>query len=189
VRVVVADTGPIHYLVLIEHIEILPVLFENVIIPSAVYGELARVEAPEAVRRWIQAPPAWLEVVVPPIGPRDDAMLEILDDGEKGALALAASLAADLVLMDDREAVRVARNRGYRVIGTLGILGLGADRGLLDLSDAFERIKRTNFRYRQELMDKLIRQQRAMSGNGHSSRWSHAVRSRRSRDMDLQASC
>ena len=56
-----------------------------------------------------------------------------LDDGEKAALALAASLTADLVLMDDREGVRVARNKGFRVLGTLGVLGLGARRGLLDL--------------------------------------------------------
>lgn len=49
-RVVIADTGPIHYLVLIGHSEILPALFEKVIIPSAVYGELARAEAPDALR-------------------------------------------------------------------------------------------------------------------------------------------
>jgi predicted nucleic acid-binding protein len=87
--------------------------------------------------------------------------LEGLDDGEKAALALAASLAADLVLMDDREGVRVARNKGFRVIGTLRVLDLGARRGLLDLADAFERIKRTNFRYRQEIMDELLDQQRS----------------------------
>jgi len=74
---------------------------------------------------------------------------------------LAASLAADLVLMDDRQAVRVARNKGFRVIGTLGVLGLGAHRGLIDLTDAFERIKRTNFRYRQALMDKMLDQQKS----------------------------
>jgi predicted nucleic acid-binding protein len=160
VRAVVADTGPIHYLVLTGHIEILPALFEKVIIPSVVHGELARAEAPDAVRHWIQAPPAWLDMQKHMGGPYDDATSEGLDDGEKAALALAASLAADLVLMDDREAVRVARNKGFRVIGTLRVLELGARRGLLDLVDAFERIKRTNFRYRQEIMDELLNQQK-----------------------------
>jgi predicted nucleic acid-binding protein len=74
---------------------------------------------------------------------------------------LAVSLAADLVLMDDREGVRVARNKGFRVIGTLRVLDLGARLGLLDLAEAFERIKRTNFRYRQEVMDELLNQQRS----------------------------
>jgi predicted nucleic acid-binding protein len=159
VRAVVADTGPIHYLVLIGHIEILPALFEKVNIPSVVHAELTRPEAPEAVRIWMQAQPAWLEVQTHPDSPFDDSSLEGLDEGERAALALAASLAADLILMDDREGVRVARNRGFRVIGTLRVLDLGARRGLLNLADAFERIKRTNFRYRQEIIDELLSQQ------------------------------
>ena len=125
------------------------------------HSELARAQAPDAVRNWVQAPPAWLEVQTLPGHAFDDETLEGLDDGEKAALALAASLAADLVLMDDREGVRVARNKGFRVIGTLRVLDLGARRGLLDLADAFERIKRTNFRYRQEIMDELLDQQRS----------------------------
>jgi predicted nucleic acid-binding protein len=161
VRAVVADTGPIHYLVLIGHIEILPALFEKVFIPSVVRGELARAEAPEAVRHWIQSPPIWLEVQTQPGSPFGDQTLEGLDDGEKAALALAASLAAELVLMDDREGVRVARSKGFRAIGTLRVLALGALRGLIDLADAFERIKRTNFRYRQEIMDELLAQQKS----------------------------
>jgi len=159
VRVVIADTGPIHYLVLIGQSEILPALFERVILPSVVRDELARMEAPDAVRDWIQAAPAWLEVRSDSVSSSDDASLESLDDGEKAALALAASLAADLILMDDRDGVRVARSQGFRVVGTLRVLELGARRGLLDLADAFERIKRTNFRYRQEIMDELLKQE------------------------------
>ena len=74
---------------------------------------------------------------------------------------LAASLGADLVLMDDRQGVRAARNKGFRVIGTLRVLDLGARRGVVNLADAFERIKRTNFRYRQEIMDELLDQQKS----------------------------
>ena len=158
-RAVIADTGPLHYLILIGHSDILPALFEKVIIPSVVRDELARMEAPNAVRNWIQAAPAWLEVRAHPGSPFDDASLESLDDGERAALALASSIAADLLLMDDRDGVRIARNRGFRVIGTLRVLALGARRGLLDLTDAFEQIKRTNFRYREEIMNELLDQQ------------------------------
>lgn len=126
------------------------------VIPSAVRDELARPGAPEGERDWIQTAPKWLEVY--PMGTVDDSTLEGLDDGEKAALALADALSADLVLMDDRQGTRVARKNGFRVIGTLRVLDLGARRGLLDLTDAFERIKRTNFRYRQELMDELLDQ-------------------------------
>lgn len=160
-RIVIADTGPIHYLLLVGHVDVLPALFEKVVIPSEVYAELARPEAPETVHNWIQAAPVWLEVRTQPSGPFEDESLESLDDGEKGALALATSLAADLVIMDDRMGVRVARDKGFRVIGTLRVLQLGARRGLLDLADAFERIKRTNFRYRQDIMSELLSEQAA----------------------------
>jgi predicted nucleic acid-binding protein len=49
-RVVVADAGPLHYLVLIGHSEILPALFEKVFVPTLVRDELAHSEAPEQVR-------------------------------------------------------------------------------------------------------------------------------------------
>jgi hypothetical protein len=74
--------------------------------------------------------------------------LQDLDEGEKAALILAASLGADLLLLDDREGVRVAREKGFRVIGTLRVLHLAATRGVLDLAECFEQLKRTNFRYR-----------------------------------------
>jgi predicted nucleic acid-binding protein len=158
VRIVVADSSPIHYLVLIGHSEVLPVLFERVIIPVAVRDELVRTGAPETVRRWAQAPPPWLEIH-PPTGAPLDHSLENLDEGERAALELAASIGADLVLLDDREGARAARTKGLRVIGTLRVLQLGAHRRLLNLDDAFERIKRTNFRYRQGIMDELLSEQ------------------------------
>jgi hypothetical protein len=36
VQLVIADTGPVNYLILIGHIDILPVMFERVLLPSAV---------------------------------------------------------------------------------------------------------------------------------------------------------
>ena len=39
-QLVIADTSPINYLILIEHIDILPALFEKVILPSVVRDEL-----------------------------------------------------------------------------------------------------------------------------------------------------
>ena len=157
-RIVVADTGPIHYPVLIGPSEVLPALFERVIVPAVVRDELDRAQTPLAVRNWIQSPPAWLELHPSLESPYDDA-LGSLDEGEKAALVLAGSLGAGLVLLDDRQGVRVARNKGFRVIGTLRVLQLAAQRGLRDLAGAFERIKGTNFRYRQSVMDELLNEQ------------------------------
>ena len=45
---------------------------------------------------------------------------------------------------------------GYRVAGALGILSTAAQRRLVNLAEAFERIKRTGFLYRQGTMDRLL---------------------------------
>ena len=59
---VVADTGPINYLVQIGAIDVLPKLFARIIIPTLVYNELNRPRAPAAVRDWIARIPAWLTI-------------------------------------------------------------------------------------------------------------------------------
>ena len=151
-QLVIADTGPINYLILIGHIDILPALFHKVILPSAVRDEL--VDAPLSVRDWIATPPTWVEVRQ--THHAHDLAREKLDAGEEEAIALAIELHADLLLMDDRDGVRAARRKGIEVTGTLGLLGIAAKAGLLNLADAFNRIKRTNFRYRQEIMDELL---------------------------------
>jgi predicted nucleic acid-binding protein len=157
VRVVVADAGPIHYSILIGHIDILPSLFGRIFLPSIVRDELAHIEAPERVRDWIGEPPEWLEVLSAPASFPHASLLR-LDSGERAAIALAASLQADLVLMDDREGVAAARQKGFAVIGTLGLLDLAARHGLLNLAEAFAGLKTTNFRYRQNIMDNLLSQ-------------------------------
>ena len=50
---VVADSGPLHDLVLTGDIEPLPRLFERTLVPKLVRDELANAEAPQAVRDWI----------------------------------------------------------------------------------------------------------------------------------------
>jgi predicted nucleic acid-binding protein len=154
-RLVVADTGPINYLVLIDAIGVLPKLFERVFVPAAVHAELIDAEAPAGVRTWIAHAPEWLEVRP---NPESDNSLDesTLDEGERAAIALARAISADLVLMDDRAGVAVARQHGLAVTGTLGVLELAARRGLIDLPSALTRLKSTNFRYPPEIVDALL---------------------------------
>lgn len=71
--IVVADTSPLNYLILIEHDNILPKLYARVVIPPEVLQELSHPQAPDAVRSWVKNPPAWLEVKAPG-GPPDEAL-------------------------------------------------------------------------------------------------------------------
>jgi predicted nucleic acid-binding protein len=155
VRLAVADTGPLHYLVLIGQIDIIAALVDEVLIPPEVLDELDRPQTPAAVRVWIAATPSWLRVQPSPSADIDQSLAR-LDPGERAAIALAISVGADAVLMDDRAGVAAARARGLEVIGTLGLLQRGARRGLLDLPGTLARLVATNFRIRQELLDTLL---------------------------------
>ena len=164
-QLIIADTGPINYLVLIGNIDLLPILFEKVILPSAVQAELADPDAPPPVRNWIADPPAWLDIRDTPARESDHGSVEGLDEGETAAIALAISLGADLLLMDDRKGVIVARGKGLRVTGTLGILDIAAERGLVDFAQAVSRLRRTTFRIPEALLDSLMKKHAQEGGS------------------------
>ena len=154
-RVVISDTSPVHYLVLIGHVALLPDLYKEVLIPQSVADELQRPAAPEPVRRWIADPPQWLQVVSLTAQPSFRS-LDRLDRGEHDAIVLALELKADLVLMDDREAVQEARGLGLSVTGTLGVLDRAAQRGLIELAPAIAQLRQTNFRVDPALLERLL---------------------------------
>ena len=158
---VVADSGPLRYLVLIGEIAILPRIVGDVLIPPAVQSELDRPRTPEPVRAWIAAPPSWVR-----IGPAPavtDPQLMPLDAGEQAVIALALQTGAGTVLMDDRAGVMAALAKGLAVIGTIGVLDRAARHGLVDLAAAFARLRATNFRYPPALLDAVLAEDRVRS--------------------------
>ncbi len=148
--IAVADTSPLCYLVLIDEVDLLRQLFSQVVVPSAVITELLHEDAPEAVRDWAANLPSWVSVRDNPV--RNTAGLEKLQVGEQAAILMAESISAELILLDERSARRVAAQRGLRITGTLGVLGEAAARGMVDLPAAIDRLRRTNFRCSPALM-------------------------------------
>ena len=63
---------------------------------------------------------------------------------------------AEIVLIDEKSARRVAADRGLRVTGTLGLLGEAASRGLLELAPAIDRLSKTSFRYSPALLKSVL---------------------------------
>lgn len=146
----VADTSPVCYLVLIGEVDLLHELFSGVLVPQAVMAELLHEDAPASVRTWATRLPSWVSVQDNPLG--QTAGMEKLQAGEQNAILLAEATRAEVVLLDEKSARRVANDRGLRVTGTLGVLGEGATRGLIDLTAAIERLRKTNFRYSPALL-------------------------------------
>jgi predicted nucleic acid-binding protein len=148
--IAVADTSPICYLILIGEIDLLAKLFSQVLLPPAVLAELLHEDAPVGVRHWAANLPFWISVQESPI--RSTAGMEKLQAGEQAAILLAQSIAADIILLDEKSARRVAANRGLRITGTLGVLGESAVLQLVDLPAAIDRLRQTSFRYSPALL-------------------------------------
>ena len=153
--IVVADASPLRYLILIEHIHVLPALYGYVIAPPAVITELTRERTPSPVRTWVIERPDWLHVQAPMqvIAPAQTD----LGEGERDAICLAVEMSADALLVDDRDARHEAERLGVPVLGTLRVLADASEHGFADLAVAFARLRQTNFRASDQLLQQLLR--------------------------------
>jgi predicted nucleic acid-binding protein len=111
--IVVSNTSPIRYLVLVHSEHVLPVLFGEVFVPPPVLAELQHARSPEEVRTWALSPPDWLKIQSPNVV---DATLGV-DQGEAAAISLAMELRADALLIDDRKGRNAARSHGVPTVG------------------------------------------------------------------------
>jgi predicted nucleic acid-binding protein len=153
--VVVADTSPINYLILLDCIDVLRVLYGRIVVPVEVFAELTASGAPAAVATWVQSQPAWLEIRRAP-----DRALPIainnLDIGEEAAIRLALAEPESLLLIDEAAGRSLANKLGVPNTGTLGVLSAAATEGLIDLRVALAKLQQTNFRISLSLIERLL---------------------------------
>lgn len=152
--IIVSDTSPICYLLLINRIEILETLYRVITIPQVVASELSASESPPVVKNWISQPPEWLQIQSIEI--LQSIELATLDPGEREAILLGEQLAADLVILDDKAARRIAVERRLKVIGLLGIVKDAARAGLLDLETTFGQLQEVGFWVAPSLLEQLL---------------------------------
>lgn len=150
--IVVADAGPLHYLVLIGAVDVLQPLYGLVFVPDAVARELQDARTPAAVRNWMSRPPHWCEIRP---DPAFDSALRFLDPGERAAIALAISVDADRLLIDEQAGRAEAERRHLVVTGTLGVLAEAHRAGLLEFETALEKLRNSNFYLAATLVDTI----------------------------------
>lgn len=146
--IVVSDTSPILYLLLIEQLDFLPRLYQRILIPDAVQAEMQDPGAPLILQNWIAEPPSWLEIH--PAPNNAPPTLQRLDPGEQAAILLAQFLNANLLIVDDLDARKAAQQLGLTITGLLGILGEAAKRNWINFPEILDRLlQETNFRASQ----------------------------------------
>lgn len=126
--VVISDTSPLRALAHLGHMEWLQELFHQIRLPPAVASELRH--PPSALAAVDVTGWRFLVIQSPSNVQRVSEFRLRLDAGEAEALALAEELHADLVLVDELAGREVARQCGFTVLGTLGILLRAKQQGL-----------------------------------------------------------
>jgi predicted nucleic acid-binding protein len=158
--IVVSNSSPLVALARIGRLTLLASFYKRILIPAEVHYEVTvagrGLPGAEEVRN-----ANWVEVISQksPAHPLLAQACQDLGAGERAAILLAKSLEADLVLMDEWKARRVARDAGLSVVGCLGILEAGARRGLVpDLRQVYTDLLRQGIRFDIRLLqDSLAR--------------------------------
>ncbi len=153
--IVVADTSPLNYLVLIGEIELLPALFGQVLIPHAVFLELQVSRTPYKVRQWIEQKPDWVEIRS--LTHSTHPALLHLDAGEQEAIQLALELGEAEVLIDETDGRLAAVSLHIPIRGTLGILEHASQLGKINFREALGKLEQTRFRISPALREQFLR--------------------------------
>lgn len=156
--IVVSNATPLIALAAAGHLDLLRQLYGRILIPQEVYREAVERKpgAPGAAE--IRSAP-WIEVQIVQDRARVTALESALDRGEAEAIVLASGQAADLLLIDEPAGRAKAKQLGQRITGTLGVLLVAKQRGLItavrpvmDDLDA-----RAGFRLHRELRARVLR--------------------------------
>lgn len=130
--IIVSDTSPIINLAAIGHLQLLPDLFVEVILPQAVYHEITISGAGEPGAQEIMNA-SWVKVVGTTNQVLLPKLLHELDPGEAEAIVLALDLHADYILMDEAAGRNIAISYNLQPLGVLGILLRAKQKQLIPL--------------------------------------------------------
>lgn len=162
--IVVSDTTPLNYLLLINLIDVIPGLFDRVYVPTTVLRELSAKGAPDIVRAWAQALPNWVEIADPQSRLPSTVRL---DEGEADAISLAKERSIRDILIDEYQGRRVVLAEGLFALPTLAVLERAAERNLIDLPTAIDALRATSYRVRPDLLAAVLRRNSERKRSGH----------------------
>jgi predicted nucleic acid-binding protein len=129
-RIVIADAGPLIAFASIDALCVLQNLFSEISVAESVKGECMRKPGIDS-QRIETAIDEGLLVIIPP-GAITEPLSPGLGAGESDSIRYALeSPDESLLIVDDRLARRIALKQGINIVGTVRILDLAEQRGLI----------------------------------------------------------
>jgi len=154
---VIVNSSVLIFLAKLNKIDLLKKLFTEVIIPEAVHRECV-LEGNRHEERLLIANATWIQVKRTKNLQLVELLSSLIDDGEAEAIVLALETRS-LILLDDKDARKIARGLNLKVTGILGILLLAKKKKLIkEISPFIERLKEEGFRISDELTLKILKE-------------------------------
>ena len=126
--ILVADCSALIALSICNRLDILEQIFGQVLVPEAVYFEATQPNKKQALQLKL-----YLEDKVRKVDMKNYVLLDGFSDaGETEAMLLYKQIHADKLLIDDQRGRNVAKINHIETIGSLGVLLVGKQRGLID---------------------------------------------------------
>lgn len=158
----VADAGPLIHISWIGRLDILRLVFDELVAPVAVRDEVLRAgpDMPGAAALRDAFAAGWLTVQPVIDTARVEALRPGLDRGEAEAIVLMREVNADLILLDDGRARHFATQQGLPLTGTVGILRTARDRGLVPaVLPLLSELRLRGFRISAGLVERIRREE------------------------------
>ncbi len=116
---IIADSSPLISLAILDHLELLSLLFSELYVPEAVFSEISRPGKPHAVGLR-----TFFENKIKAVNNRMAVKLlnKDVDLGEAEVIALGLEQGIENVLIDDAKGRKLAQANGLHPIGTIGVL-------------------------------------------------------------------
>lgn len=128
--IVISDTSPIINLAIIDKLDLLPQLFDTIVIPEAVFNEIVIIgkglPGSDIIEnaKWVEVKACNNRILI-------NSLLDYVQIGEAEALTLALELHADTIIVDEAAARNLAEQFGLNFTGLLGILIKAKEHGLI----------------------------------------------------------
>ena len=157
---IISDTTPIISLIKINRLDLLEKLFEEVLIPEAVYRELTTNTLFENEAKIVKTSSFLKTSSV-----QNRKSLQLLqavsglDDGESEAIILADELKSDVLIMDERKGRKVAEKLGIKITGTVGVLLQSYSENMIssdEIKTYLDQLKNSNIRLSESLIQKAL---------------------------------
>ena len=148
---IIGDSSALITLSIIDRLDLLEKIFKKVYVPQAVYKEVTTINKPQSLelKEFLKDKVIKVEM--------DNSFNIGLGDGELEAMALYKKKKADFLLIDDQRAKRFAKLNNINTIGSLGVIVLAKEMGLIDSIKAdLEKLENSSIFISSNLIQKIL---------------------------------